>query len=514
MMPFVGKANHKKNLDHALDGKLSFMSQAPLESQNALCSTSPSSDSCGVLPSFCYSMDMLSPPCLSSRNLPSETIPSELDAELHAYEEASSSMPQMTFCNPVYDCDSGRGNSESVARPGTFPCDTDEDQRASVFHGSASIRNHLDDYRELGSDNKSNGSFSQTGPHIVEHPDVRENGVHQKDASVIADSSKDSLQVAKLSKKMVSFQRMLDELKKTIESSSIHVQEQVDICDTRLKDIETQLSEVKKKTYSDLEDLKGYVRQQPGGKNVNCCNQSIEEKLHSKMEECYLNFRNFQKEIESWISKLEEHLRRKVEDALAICGEKYSRTIKEGIEKLEPHRILELGNPKKEMGVRLCLQENKKELELVVEEVLSKQLSHLLKTFFAEDRESHQIKNDVRYLQNENEMNLKARVEVQKHSETLSHLKRSLQNIRNEGIQVKLLADDIKKKTSLRFHDMRMSIDMLKLEAVECKNRILGLEKLISAEPNVDPRENVKNLHNLRMRPSPSKFYFSVSERS
>ncbi|KAH7291642.1 hypothetical protein KP509_29G025900 [Ceratopteris richardii] len=314
---------------------------------------------------------------------------------------------------------------------------------------------------------------------------------------------------------MVSFQRMLDKLKKTIESSSIHVQEQVDICDTRLKDIETQLSEVKKKTYSDLEDLKGYVRQQPGGKNVNCCNHSIEEKLHSKMEECYLNFRNFQKEIESWISKLEEHLRRKVEDALAICREKYSRTIKEGIEKLEPHRILELGNPKKEMGVRLCPQENKKELELVVEEVLSKQLSHLLKTFFAEkDRESHQIKNDVRYLQNENEMNLKARVEVQKHSKTLSHLKRSLQNIRNEGIQVKLLADDIKKKTSFRFHDMRMSTDMFKLEVVECKNRILGLEKLISAEPNVDPRENVKNLHNLRMRPSPSKFDFSVSKRS
>ncbi|KAI5080105.1 hypothetical protein GOP47_0005584 [Adiantum capillus-veneris] len=305
-----------------------------------------------------------------------------------------------------------------------------------------------------------------------------------------------------------------------VQSSALHVQEQVDICEAKIKGMERQLSDVKLATDSELLGLKRLVKAQldlkvqKGGRKRDCDGDGpFEERMQVDMDKCSSKFDALQKRVDSWMSKIHTELRSHVEDAVGSSMEKFGSRIRTDMENLELQRLRDLGNLKKEMGLKLSLNESKvqlnkiseKQLDLIVEDVLGKQFSHLVEMFSAEkENEFVQIKSEIACLRKEYEVHCRGGGEEEEHAETMTHVKRQLHSIRNEGHQVKLLVDGVKKETEAHVRDVRLSINKLKVEALECRERILGLERLLRVKEQSDQTKIVNKLYKVRTSRSPT----------
>ncbi|KAI5058089.1 hypothetical protein GOP47_0026259 [Adiantum capillus-veneris] len=429
-----------------------------------------------------------------------------LDAHSHQHQKGSSNGQQFTFCNPVFDSDSSRACSESISRSRLQPRDASEKKLKAILGECSYVASQLNSYGEAGLDKRSSAHTSSRVPSPMGELKVRSKGLPHEHVSGISDDEHETvLLVSGLTERMDSFQRMLNELNETVQSSSLRVQEQVDICEAKVKDMERQLSNAKLETNSELLGLKRLVKAQlsmkvrKGGSKRDCDGDgSFEERMQVDMDECSSKFDALQMRADSWMSKIHTELQSQVENAVASSMEKFSSSIRTDMETLELERLRDLGNLKKEMCLKLSLHESKeqlnkiseKQLDLIVEDVLGKQFSHLVEMFSAEkENEFAQIKSEVAYLRKEYEARFRGRGVQEEHAETMTHVKRQLHSIRNDGKQVKFLVDGMKKETEAHVHDIRLSINKLKVEALECRERILGLERLLRVKEQSDPKK-------------------------
>ncbi|MCO5546912.1 hypothetical protein L7F22_000350 [Adiantum nelumboides] len=523
---FVGAENYSEQfegevVEEVVDHKPPFTGYLVSHSQDILSSSFSSSASCATAPSLHCSLGGNSFVWDSSKNTTSSFVSSELDAQSHQRQNSSFNGQQFTFSNPVFDFDSSNACSKSIIRSRLDPCDTNGD--AVSPSDVASQRNSYGkEGLEIGSDGfLADAHTNRRLPSSIAEPKVRSEGPSHEPVSDISDDERKSLlQVSELTKRIESFQSMLNELKETVQSSSCHVQEQVNICEAKVKGMERQLDNVKSETNSELLGLRNLVKAQldmkvqKGGSKRDCDGDfAFKDRMQVDTDECSSIFDAFQMRVESWMSKIQIELQSQVEDAVASSMEKFGSSIRSDMKKLELQRLRDLGSLKKEMALKLSLHESKeqlnkiseKQLDLIVEDVLGKQFSHLVEMFSAEkENELAQIKSEVAYLRKEYEAHFRGRRVEEEHAETVTHVKRQLHSLRTDGQQVKFLVDGMKKETEAHVHDIRLSINKLKVEALECRERIFGLEGLFNVNQPSDPRNMVQSLYEVRTSRSPT----------